>query len=163
MSPPKPEVSPVPRTPNMPRRSRVGASRVPPSGGGSPPPPVCPPSPSRGGSPPRARCSSVAAPLASADDCFPPVGSWSSLDVPVGSVIALLLRALGLRGVLDRRRDELRLVPARGQLGGPLAAQWLVHDLRVDLEDRVHEHLRSRGAAREVHVDGHDVVDALDD
>ena len=36
-------------------------------------------------------------------------------------------------------------------------------DLVVELEDRVDEHLRARRAAGEVHVDGDDVVDALDD
>ena len=44
-----------------------------------------------------------------------------------------------------------------------LRAELLVLDLVVELEDRVHEHLRPRRAAREVHVDRHDVVDALDD
>ena len=64
---------------------------------------------------------------------------------------------------LDRRRDQLGPVPARGERGGPLRAERLVHDLGVDLEDRVHQHLRARRAARQVHVHRHDVVDALHD
>ncbi len=38
-----------------------------------------------------------------------------------------------------------------------------VLDLVVQLEDRVDQHLRPRRAAGQVHVDRHDVVDALDD
>ncbi len=38
-----------------------------------------------------------------------------------------------------------------------------VLDLVVQLEDRVDQHLGARRAAGEVHVDGYDVVDALDD
>ena len=45
----------------------------------------------------------------------------------------------------------------------PVAAELGVLDLVVQLEDRVDEHLRPRRAAGEVHVDGDDVVDALDD
>ena len=66
-------------------------------------------------------------------------------------------------GELDRRRDQLRLVTGLRERRGPLGAQRLVHDLGVDLEDRVHQHLGPRRAAGQVHVDGHDVVDALHD
>ena len=40
-------------------------------------------------------------------------------------------------------------------------AELGVLDLLVELEDRVHQHLRAGRAARQVHVDRHDVVDAL--
>src|SRR4051812_13973396 len=63
--------------------------------------------------------------------------------------------------VLDRRRDQLDLLI--GQLLRPFRAERLVHDLVVQLQHRVDEHLRTRRAAGEVHVDGYDMVDALDD
>src|SRR3954447_4270803 len=57
------------------------------------------------------------------------------------SVLPLVPLALGC--VLDRGRHQLGPVPALGQLLGPLRAERLVHDLRVDLQDRVHQHLRA--------------------
>src|SRR4051794_27741833 len=63
--------------------------------------------------------------------------------------------------VLVGRRDELDVLPL--ETLRPLRAERLVHDLVVQLEDRVDEHLRARRTAGEVHVDGDDVVDALDD
>src|SRR5688500_17749870 len=154
-SPPNPDVSPDPSTPNMPRRIRAGACRVPPSALASEPSAsgVCSGSPPCPGSTPRA----ASGPLTCADDWAPPVGSAFSLLVPVAFSSAMLLP------VLHRRRHQLGPVSRRLQLRGPLAAQRLVHDLGVDLEDRVHEHLGARRAAREVHVDGDDVVHALDD
>ena len=50
-----------------------------------------------------------------------------------------------------------------GDLRLAVGAELGVLDLVVELEDRVDQHLGPRRAAREVHVDGHDVVDALDD
>ena len=44
-----------------------------------------------------------------------------------------------------------------------LRAELHVHDLVVQLEDRVQQHLRPRRAAGQVDVDRHDVVDALHD
>ena len=143
-----------------------------------------PASPARAGVAPPASCAAWSGPLRCADDCAPPVGSAFSLLVPgaFSSLIACppgVLPAPGARSgapravsrscrlpfgrELDRRRDQLGLVPGLRELGGPLRAQRLVHDLGVDLEDRVHEHLGTRRAAGQVHVDGHDVVDALHD
>ena len=48
---------------------------------------------------------------------------------------------------------------SRRAVGAELGVLHLV----VQLEDRVDQHLRARRAAGQVHVDGHDVVDALHD
>src|SRR3712207_7693638 len=59
---------------------------------------------------------------------------------------------------LCRSRGGLEL----GDLGPAVRAELGLLDLVVELEDRVDQHLRTRRAAGEVHVDGDDVVDALD-
>ena len=63
----------------MPSRVRAGGTRVPPSGTA----PSCSTSPAAGAAPPPAWWAAVSVPLASDEECSPPVGSASSLDVPV--------------------------------------------------------------------------------
>src|SRR3954469_6922039 len=65
------------------------------------------------------------------------------------------------RGHLDQQVLGGAVLSGALQLTGPLGAERLVHDLVVQLEDGVHQHLRPRRAAGQVHVHRDDVVDAL--
>ncbi len=58
-----------------------------------------------------------------------------------------------------RRRAALRA----SSILRPFGPSGSDHDLLAQLEDRVDQHLRPRRAAGQVHVDRHDVVDALHD
>ena len=102
----------MPCTPNMPLRARDGATRVPPSGT----PSSCSSSPSAGASPPVARWAAVSGPLASAEECSPPVGSAPSLEVPDVSLIYFFFANLtddGTSSVLwpDSASAAARLAP----------------------------------------------------
>jgi hypothetical protein len=65
--------------------------------------------------------------------------------------------------VAHRGRDHLGPRSALGPQRGPFRPERFVHDLGVQLEDRVDEHLRSRWAARQVHVHRDDVIHPLHD
>src|SRR5689334_10797617 len=68
--------------------------------------------------------------------------------------LPVLLRVL-LRG--GQQLERLALLAALVGQRGAHRPERLVLDLLVQLEDGVDEHLGPRRAAREVHVDGHDV------
>ena len=157
----------MPATPNMPRRPRLAGG----SSAGAP----------------------LVAPTGGAAAGTPPPGlslgrSLTSFRPPPAGAAALhpvLDAQLLLAAFRDRRGPTRRAGPCRsgsddgiapGATTGtspralrassilrPLAPSGSCHDLLAQLEDRVDQHLRPRRAAGQVHVDRHDVVDALHD
>src|SRR5690349_3859003 len=98
----------------MPWRARVAGAawRVPPSAGASCGPSACSTvescGPAVGDSPPAARCPATSAPLASADDCGPPVRSPDSFEVPSVPGVSSA-GAAGLPSVVLRSPGSLML------------------------------------------------------
>src|SRR3954447_13039660 len=182
--PPKPEVSPLPLTPKAPLRKPPLGVPAPISGSvplrspgpvmrpprwrssASCPPVLCPWTTSRARSSPG--LSEPGRPLVGQQDRIATAlldGELAGTALGGGLLVGaaqLLVGAHG-RGHLDVQVGSGAVLAGLLELGGPLRTERLVLDLVVQLEDRVHQHLRARRTARQVHVHRHDVVDALDD